>query len=452
MTVKPQERALKRLSALVQIEADFRASSDASELGFILVNALHKIVENDHALVWYAHSGKINAVSGGVSVDHDAIQTRWFAKVCKQMTQRSIDQASPQEILPEHLSADLAAEFATNVPAHLVWVPLVGTGTGSRPIGGILVLLQRALENADSRILERVASAAAFVLSFHTKGRKSGLPNIMRLFTNRWVRLLSLGAIIAIMFIPIELSVLAPARSAPANPAIISAPLDGVIRNILVPPNQAVKQGEIIALMETNELQAAFEVANRRAAVLAADLRRATQKAFFDDDAKAQISLLLAQLREREAERDLAKERLSRVELRAPIDGVAILADQNEWTGRPVRTGERILIVAKPTEALLEILIPVEDAVVVEEGAKIEFFSSVSPNKPIKAVLERVAYTSSVQPDQTLAFRAEARFSDAETTPRLGFTGTAKIFSDKVPIYYALFRKPAATVRRTLGF
>ncbi|MEP0520535.1 MAG: HlyD family efflux transporter periplasmic adaptor subunit [Hyphomicrobiales bacterium] len=441
---------MKRLSALVQIEADLRASADVSELGFILVNSLHKIVENEHALVWYAHSGKVSAVSGGVSIDHDSIQTRWFANVFKRMAKTQPDQRVPKEILPEHLSADLAAEFSTNIPAHLAWVPLLGTD--NRLYGGILVLLRRTLDDAETRILERVANAAAFVLSFHIRSQKSGLPNILRPIGNRWVQLLGLAAVAFAMFIPIELSVLAPAKSAPSNPAIISAPLDGVIRNILVPPNQAVTRGEVVARMETNELQAAFEVANRRAAVLAADLRRATQKAFFEDDAKAQISLLLAQLREREAERDLAQERLSRVELRAPIDGVAILADQNEWTGRPVRTGERILIVAKPTEALLEILIPVEDAVVVEEGAKIEFFSSVSPNKPIKAVLERVAYTSSVQPDQTLAFRAEARFSEAETPPRLGFTGTAKIFSDKVPLYYALFRKPAATIRRTLGF
>lgn len=450
MTVNPQDRALRRLSALVQFEADLRGSADLSELGFILVNSLNKIVENDHALVWFAHSRKISAVSGGVSVDHDAIQTRWYAKLCRQMAKKHPDDTSPREVTAEHLSNDLVAEFANSVPAHLVWVPLCDRD--KKHVGGVLLLRAHALDEADSRILIRAANAAAFVLAFHRKGDKPGLTSLIRPFANRWLQLLVLAVVVAAMFVPIELSVLAPARSAPANPAIVSAPLDGVIRSVLVPPNQSVKQGEIVAQMETNELQAAFEVADRRAAVLAADLRRATQKAFFEDDAKAQISLLLAQLREREAERDLAKERLSRVNLRAPIDGIAILSDQNEWTGRPVRTGERILIVAKPTEAILEILIPVEDAVVVEEGAKIEFFSSVTPNKPITAVLERVAYTSSVQPDQTLAFRAEARFSNAETTPRLGFTGTAKIFSDKVPLYYALFRKPAATVRRTLGF
>lgn len=450
MTGNPQDRALRRLSALVQFEADLRGSSDLAELGFVLVNSLNKIVDNDHALVWFAHTGKISAVSGGVSVDHEAIQTRWYAKLCRQMAKKFPDDVSPQEVTAELLSKDLSSDFARNVPAHLIWVPL--RDRDKKLGGGILLLRVRTLDEAESRILVRAANAAAFVLAFHKKGNTAGVSGLFRPLANRWVQLLVLALVVSAMFVPIELSVLAPARSAPANPAIVSAPLDGVIRNVLVPPNQTVKQGDIVARMETNELQAAFEVADRRAAVLAADLRRATQKAFFEDDAKAQISLLLAQLREREAERDLAKERLSRVNLRAPIDGIAILSDQNEWTGRPVRTGERILIVAKPTEAILEILIPVEDAVVVEEGAKIEFFSSVTPNKPIVAVLERVAYTSSVQPDQTLAFRAEARFSDLETPPRLGFTGTAKIFSGKVPLYYALFRKPAATVRRTLGF
>lgn len=450
MNANSQDRALRRLSALVQFETDLRGSADVSELGFILVNSLNKIVENEHAIFWNAQVGKVSAVSGGVSIDHDAIQTRWYSKVGRHLAKAYQNDHSPQDVGPDLLPKDLRGDFSSNIPAHLIWMPL--SDAKHQLAGGVLLLCNRTMDQADSRILTRAASAAVFVLAYHRKSHRHGVGGLLRPFANKWVRLLSIAAIISVMFIPIELSVLAPARSVPANPAIISAPIDGVIRNILVPPNQPVNEGDVVAHMETNELQAAFEVASRRASVLAADLRRATQKAFFDDDAKAQISLLVAQLRERETERELAKERLSRVDIRAPIDGVAILADQNEWTGRPVRTGERILVVADPTDAILEILIPVEDAVVVEEGARVAFFSSVTPNEPLMAVLERVSFTSSVQPDQTLAFRAEARFSESDTSPRLGFTGTAKIFSEKVPLYYALFRKPAATIRRTLGF
>lgn len=450
MSTNQQDRALRRLSALVQFESDLREASNVSELGFILVNSLSKIVKNEHAILWLAKSGKVSAVSGGVSIDHDAIQTRWYSKVSRELVKANSDDAMPREILAEDLSKALSTDFSANIPGHLVWVPL--EGSKQKTSGSILLICNEALSEADARILARAANAAAFVLAYHSKSDRAQVSGLFRPLAKKWVQFLIFAAVVAAMFIPVELSVLAPARSVPANPAVVSAPLDGVIRNVLVPPNAPVKQGDILAKMETNELKAAYEVANRRTAVLEADLRRATQKAFFEDDAKAQISLLVAQLRERQVERDLAQDRLSRVNLRAPIDGVAILADQNEWTGRPVRTGERILVVAKPDDAILEILIPVEDAVIVEEGANIAFFSSVTPNEPLMAVLERVSYTSSVQPDQSLAFRAEARFSDSENTPRLGFTGTAKIFSDKVPLYYALFRKPAATIRRSLGF
>lgn len=449
MTISAQDRALKRLSALVQFESDLRESADVAELGFILVNSLNKIVENEHAIFWLARSGRIEVVSGGVSIDHEAIRARWYGELSRHLAKILGAGVAPADILPEDLPKKLRSAFAENVPDQLVWMPLVNSA--GKVSGGLLLHQKKLLSEADARILARAAGAASFVLAFHQKGRKASFGSVFRPFASRWVQLGLLAVVIALMFVPIELSVLAPARSVPAKPAIVSAPLDGVIRTVLVAPNQPVKQGEIVAKMETNELQAAFEVASRRAAVLAADLRRATQKAFFEEDARAQIGLLMAQLREREAERDLAKERLSRIELRAPIDGVALLADQNEWTGRPVRTGERILIVAEPSDAILEILIPVEDAVVVEEGASVAFFSSITPNAPLKAVLERVSFTASVQPDQTLAFRAEARFSDQSTAPRLGFTGTAKILADKVPLYYALFRKPAATMRRALG-
>ena len=443
-------QALKRLSALVQFEADLRSVSEAAEVGFVLANSIHKIVPNEHVVLWSASKKRITTISGGLQIDPQAPQIRWFRDIARHIVkQANTDEATPVEVLAESLPVNLRPGMQEWIKSRLYWVPI--RGPKGNLLAGMFLLKNQPASDAESHILERISKAAGFVLAYHDQKPKSFIRRIVTGSTLKWLRIPVFAALIAVLFIPIEQSILAPARSAPSNPAAVTAPMDGILARVIVEPSQSVVRGQVIAEMDTVELKAAFELAKRRVAVLAADLKRTTQRAFVETSAKAEMALLVAQMRQSETELELARSRLLSVTLTAPIDGIVIISGKTDWIGRPVSTGEHIMMIADLEDSHLEIFIPVEDAVIVDVGSRVQFFSSISPTKPIEATLESVAYAASQRPDQSMAFYSVATFKTKLDSPRLGFTGTAKIYSGKVPLYYALFRKPASAVRRMLG-
>lgn len=87
---------------------------------------------------------------------------------------------------------------------------------------------------------------------------------------------------------------------------------------------------------------------------------------------------------------------LSRIVARAPYDGVAVFADPDEWQGRPVVAGERIMLLANPDKPGMLIHLPVADAITLDVGAPVKLFLTVHPLTPlsgqlVKPVIRRIS-------------------------------------------------------------
>jgi hypothetical protein len=74
----------------------------------------------------------------------------------------------------------------------------------------------------------------------------------------------------------------------------------------------------------------------------------AQQKAFDDTRSKAEMAAAQGRVKEKEAELAAITELLGRIEVRAERDGIAVFGDPNDWLGRPVQTGERVMQLADP--------------------------------------------------------------------------------------------------------
>src|SRR5690606_15682393 len=145
------------------------------------------------------------------------------------------------------------------------------------------------------------------------------------------------------------------AEVVPLHGRVVAAPLDGVIAEFLVQPNQPVKSGELLLRFDATSLKAQADVAERSLNVAEAELKASAQRAFADIEAKARLDLLAARVEQKRAERDYALDLLARSEVRAERDGIAVFADAERWTGKPVQTGEQLLKLADPTQAELRI-------------------------------------------------------------------------------------------------
>ena len=192
-------------------------------------------------------------------------------------------------------------------------------------------------------------------------------------------------------------------------------------------------------------------VARKALNVVRAEFERAQQRSFADRESRERLHLLKAQMEQKTAEAEYVEALLAKTTLTAPIDGIAIFTDENEWLGRPVATGEKILSIAEPEQVRLEIMLPVQDAITLDTTQDALFFLNVAPEEPIRAKVADIGYKAVPTPEGTLGFPLKAELMETGRLPRIGMRGTVKLYGKQTTLFYAIMRKPLTRVRHFLG-
>jgi hypothetical protein len=231
----------------------------------------------------------------------------------------------------------------------------------------------------------------------------------------------------------------------------VRAPLDGVVDHFAVAPNAPVKEGQTLLELDPRAIQNKLEVAGKALAVAEAEYRQAAQEALFDDKSRAKLTVLKARADQRRTDVTYAQSMLDRIHVTASRDGLALFDDPNDWIGRPVTIGERLLEIADPTQGELEIWLPIADAITLKPGAEVEFFLNIAPGSPLHAKIRQTSYEATQSPANLLGYRLKATLDDPRRMPRIGLRGTAKIYGEKVTLFYYLARRPLAAARQFLG-
>ena len=258
-------------------------------------------------------------------------------------------------------------------------------------------------------------------------------------------------AVVAILLFPIRLTVLAPGELVPANPAVIRAPLEGVVGSFSVKPNQIVKVGQPLFNFDDASLKSKLEVAQQALSGAQAEYRQSAQLAVTEVKYKGQLALLMGKVEERQAEADYLQGQLERAHILAPQAGIALFDDPSEWIGKPVATGERIMRIAAPDDVEVEAWLAVGDAVPLPVGAPVSLYLNASPLFSVAAQLRYVAHDAVQRPDGSYAYRVRASLAQP-TEHRVGLKGTAKLTGSWVPLVYWVLRRPVAGIRQMIGW
>ena len=445
-----QNKDLSTLSRLLQLETMARAAATREALQFLLVNETRHLLAYRQAYLFLSlhpikRDCELVAVSSVSFVDKNAPSVKWHEHVIAELfDSETIDRQKLLNIAdcPENLKAGWK-EFSL---PFVLWTPL--TLPDGTFIGGLWLSRETAWKENETALCKRLNETFAHALVALT-GRKKlhRTPRTVRMAA--WITILLLLVAFAK---PIRLSALAPAEVSPDEPAVVSAPINGVIADILHPPNTYVSIGTPIFYFEDTDLRNEYIVAEKTLAVAIAEYKKATQGAFQDAKSKAQIAYLKAQTELHETELNYARELLGRVEVKAEKSGILIYSDKSDWVGRPVQVGERIMEIADPGEIYLKISLPVDDAIVLSEGADVDVFLDADPLTPLKAVVTRTSYKAEKSSDDILTYRVYAKFrNQSEKDLRIGLQGTAKVYGERVSLFFYLFRRPISFVRQLLG-
>ncbi|MDF3932362.1 efflux RND transporter periplasmic adaptor subunit [Pseudomonas citronellolis] len=420
------------------VQRQARAADSLERLAFAMVNDGQALFGFRHAALVIA--GKVRALTGVSVVEPNAPFVAFIERASAELQGAGLlERAAPVDAaaLTEQTRRDLH-EFSL---PQAFWLPL--KNAAGVCFGGLWLAREQPWNAAEQALLGELGDTYAHAW----RALQPRLP--LRL---RWPKrriALCLGGAALLLLIPLRQSALAPAEVVPRGGLVIAAPLDGVIAQVVVRPNQAVRRGDLLVRFDATSLKAQADVAERALAVAEAELKANTQRAFQDAESAARLDLLAARVEQKRAERDYARDLLQRSEVRAGQDGVAVFADAERWTGKPVRTGERLMEIADPASAELRIELPAAGVMSLEPDAQVALFLDNQPLTSVPARLQRIGYEAEPVPGGGLAYRLVAGFDEAP--PRIGLRGTAKLYGDRVPLGYYLLRRPLAALRQTLG-
>lgn len=435
--------------ALLELERRLQSSSSNREVAFRAVNDSSQVLRFDQAVLWRRdlfERPMVVVASGLADITVDSPFQQWLAHLVQSITPDPFEQV--QSLSVTALPEAVVEEGEEWCPEHLLHCPLVGPN--GRLLGGLLFFRQEAFSEAERAVAEWISRSTGYALWAWRSDRHSLRHWLRRAATRRMLAYALLAAAL-VAFIPVRLSVLAPAEVTPVRPIPVTSPLEGVVQEIVVKPNQIVKADEVVAALDDTSLRNRLEVAGKALDIARADLQRATFKSFSDDSARLELAVLNARVQEKLAEVTFVTELLSKTQLTAPQGGVAIFTSQEDWRGRPVQVGERVMLIADPSLVDTTIYLPPDDAIELEQGAPVTLLLHVDPLTPLDATIERASYDAVPAPDGTLAYVVHAQFTRANPLPRIGMRGTAKIYGPRVALGYYLLRKPLAFIRRTVG-
>lgn len=422
----------------LDLERLTRAARTPSQLAYSLVNDGQALFGFRHAALLIA--GKVQAVTGVSTVEPNAPFVAFVEQAVAQLFKAGV--LKQARVIPANvLSESIQADWQSLSAAQVFWLPLIDHE--GEVFGGLWLARDLPWNPSEQVLLSQLGDTYSHAW-LALQPRK---PWRLRWTRKRQVALLVV--LLLALLIPVRQSVLAPAEVVPLGGRVVAAPLDGVITEFLVKPNQTVKTGELLLRFESTTLKAQADVAERALGVAEAELKANSQRSFADAESSSKIDLLAARVEQKRAERDYARELLKRSEVRAERDGIAVFADAERWTGKPVQTGERLMEIADPNQAELRIELAVGDAIALAPGAQVALFLDSDPLHRHLATLERSAYEAQPTAAGQLAYRLDANF--AQAPPRIGLRGTAKIFGDRAPLALYLLRRPLAGLRQSVG-
>lgn len=437
------------LVALLEFEQEMRRCASEREALFAAANATHRLIAFQDAALWLRDDLQRiapAAFSGLAEIEPNAPYTLWLRRVWAHCA--ALPDAAATPLALADLPPELAEDGAEWLPGHMLYCPL--RGADGKVFGGLSLLRAAPFVDEEAAHAAWIAGVVGHALWAWQRKR-------LRLPRMRWREIpesrrwrIAAAAFMALIF-PVRISALAPAEISPLEPVPIAAPIEGAVARFHVAPNAAVKAGELLVSLDDTTLRNRLDVARKTLEVARADLLRASQKAFSDDAGKAEIQILKARVDEKSAESAYAEEMLARIHMRAPQDGIAIYGNADEWIGRPVVTGEKIVTLADPGRVGMTIHLAADDAIQLEAGGAVKLFLNVAPLFALDGKITQTSYEAAPTHEGVLAYTLKASLDEDGPPPRVGLKGTAKVYGGSVPLIYYLMRRPMLQLRRAVG-
>jgi multidrug resistance efflux pump len=245
----------------------------------------------------------------------------------------------------------------------------------------------------------------------------------------RRMRLLAVAAFIAcaaaLLLVPSPYEVAGEARLDAMVQRVISAPIDGYLKEVRVRPGDKVQAQQVLAELNDELLRTEY----RKLEAEAVQQENALADAMVKAD-RTQVALRRAKLDEILAQKDLAAQQLQHTQLLAPFDGVVIKGDLTQLLDSPLKRGDVLLTLSRGPEFRVIVEIPEREIEDIKPEQRGKLVLAAMPAEQFGIRIVRVSPVATVSSDGQNVFEVEAAFNSNATKLVPGLKGVAKITTD----------------------
>ncbi len=200
-----------------------------------------------------------------------------------------------------------------------------------------------------------------------------------------------------------------------------AAPFEGVLQDAHVEAGDVVKQGQLLYVMDTRDLELQRCELESEAAVLELEIAQASSNQQLEPAALARAKLQVAQARLAGVER-----RMALAEVRAPADGTIMAGDIERRVGDVVQLGEPLIEFAPHGSWGVELQVNSRDAQLVQAGQQGRFATLARPDQTIACTVQRIEPSAQAVNGQSV-YVARARVTSNAAWTLAGMDGIATL-------------------------
>lgn len=437
---------IEGLATLLVLDDEIKRLANLREFGFFTTNETHRLIAYHTAYLWEKKDllgVHLVAQSGAAEIDTHSSLSLWIVDKVHFILEGEF----AKQI---HLfkSTDLESDpnnWPETLPSYLLWCPF--SKSQQTPTGGLIFFREEPFSEAETKMLRWLLASYQYTWNILIKPKPIDRFRILK----KKPYFLGLIVMLAgILLFPVHLSTVGIGTVVAKHPALINAPMQGIIRSFAVLPGAYVKKGQLLLTLDNTDLLASAKVNERNLSLTEAKLRTSVNEAFDDKTKQTEIPVLESQLAIDRAQMDYTTTLLNKTQVASPIDGIVIFESTEDWIGQPVETGERILSVADPKKLKLKISLPVSERISLKEGDKGDFFM-YGQLQSIPITITKLGYNAKLMPNKVLAYELEATFQNINSSLQIGAQGVVKLYGNRVPLIYYLVHRPLQSMRHILG-
>lgn len=270
----------------------------------------------------------------------------------------------------------------------------------------------------------------------------------------RWGKIALLLIVVALVAIGLtrstDLRIGGTAEVAPEQEYYAFVELDGIMKNVLVKSGDRVDKGQLLALLDDQEIDYEIREAMRLLQSYKKEIQILRNMGAEKPSklAEAKLVAIKAQRAQQKIEFLTWKKRF--IEIRAPSSGTILTEQIDTLIGKRFKAGEPFCTIAPEEHLLLDIFIKESDVGYVQVGQRGEVFFNFRPDESYRLRVRDIAPKAEAKERLRNVFRVRATFEERPDKMKPGMQGIAHITTEKAAAWFVVSRRARTKINELL--